>query len=292
LVSIQRHCFTQFCSPANPRLAPFPVQFAISYSSQSYYTSQHSIKAHCKYQKGSSHNNDVTIFSKGMEESRTATRRSSRRVAAAAAAARRSDDDTDSVASSTRSESSSITSPTATGSTTRRRHSLSLHLLAELAEDLELYGGIEKHAGRQKTLHRLLNHLVSTDEEKKDLYKPATDPIRRKIQTQVLRWQNNRTKYEEILTKNNILKASRRDVILQLPALTESEAEEEKQEEVRLREYSQIPENISTFSNQEELLLTALEEENEEEENNMVPSPIRDSAGTRLLSKCPPNTSK
>jgi hypothetical protein len=230
-----------------------------------------------------------------MEESRRATQRSSRRVAAAAAAAR-SDDETDSV-TSTRSESSSITSPTTTGSTNRRRHSLSLHLLAELAEDLEAYGGIEKHEGRQKTLHRLLNHLVSTDEEKKDLYKGAQDPIRRKIQTQVFRWQSNRQKYEDILTRNNILKASRRDVILQLPALTESEAEEEK-EEARVRENQQVPKNISTISYQappkEQELLGALleEEEEEEEEYNMVPSPNRESAGTRLLSKCPPNTSK
>jgi hypothetical protein len=152
-----------------------------------------------------------------------------------------------------------------TTASARSRNPLPNHLLKQLCEDIEAYGGIQPHIGKTKSIYNLLNHLVEQDPVALSLYKDCRDPIRRKIQQKVYRWQEYYkagTYEEKVLKVFNVTPARERDIILQVtttnPPVTPSSGIPED-----LLDHD-VP-SIVTFNNIEEVVEEAKEEVEEEE---------------------------
>jgi hypothetical protein len=122
----------------------------------------------------------------------------------------------------------SILSNTSDTSTQSRANSLPNHLLSFLAEDIEAYGGIALHCGKQHSVSKLLNYRVKQDPVAKSYYREKTDKDhRRRIQTQVYRWTkkyNNGSYKESVLDKFDppVTQSSERQTILQIQELPTS----------------------------------------------------------------------
>jgi hypothetical protein len=171
----------------------------------------------------------------------------------------------------------SVVSAASNSTTTsaRSRNPLPNHLLSQLAEHIEAYGGIEKHSGsgRKQVCKRLLDHLISIDPLSRSLYKEANDPIRKRITQKVYTWQRlhqQGTYKEKVLRLYNITPASQRDSLLQIPIGTL---------EVPVREstpaptqppveeiYDRIPSSVSFFSGAADQSLLEEEEEQEQQQ--------------------------
>lgn len=113
----------------------------------------------------------------------------------------------------------SVASTTSSSTARRHRESLPVHLLAQLCEDIETYGGIQKFSGSLHNLKFLLNHLAETQEDRRELYKEQRDPIRRRIQLKVYQWQKlEKQQYKQkVLDNFDVVAAENRDCVLQIP---------------------------------------------------------------------------
>jgi hypothetical protein len=193
----------------------------------------------------------------------------------------------------------SVLSETSVSTTTSaRRTKLPVHLLSQLAEHIEAYGGIETHTGKANTVARLLNHLGDIDPVNRSLYKGIGDPLRKRISQKVWRWQKASTegRYEtEVLQAYNVKPARERATILQIPLeptpskpLPPPVVEEALPVQVQEETTLDIPDSVSFFTNVSELIV---EEDFEQEEENEE-EPFTMSTNDLTLSTTQPWTNK
>jgi hypothetical protein len=159
-------------------------------------------------------------------------------------------------------------SSVSTTTSQRSRNPLPNHLLKQLCEDIEAYGGIQSHIGHSNSCYHLLNHLVSQDPVALSLYKDSRDPIRRKISHKVYLWQEKYkagTYEREVLQAFQVTPASQRGSILQVPPVNNNIAPDRRVlEDLRPNpnQENRIPSSVSFVSNN----LSEVREEEEGEE--------------------------
>ena len=120
----------------------------------------------------------------------------------------------------------SVSSNSTSSSASSQRKKLPDHLQAQLAEDIEASGGIERFLPDSKQSNKKRKRLKPEEktedsqklrkllDKNKALYKESGDPVRRRIQLKVLRWQRyfqEGTYADKVLTKYQIVPYRFRD---------------------------------------------------------------------------------